>query len=293
MVGPDYVAPETEMPDRWDQELSQGLKEGKADLRTWWTNLNDPVLDELIERATVGNLDLKQAVARIRQARAALGIATGEIAPSADATGEIQTSRISNNVSEGTAPPQSRTDTFYSFGIDATWEIDVWGRIRRNIESADASIGASIEDFRDILVILYAEVATAYVETRALQSRIVSALDNVKTQQGALQLTVNRNRAGLAPELDVKQAELNLATTEAFVPTLRSALAQNVNALAVLLREFPSELRDELSEESPIPCPAAGGDRRATDRTLAPTPGHSSSRTPARLANRPDRRCDR
>jgi outer membrane protein, multidrug efflux system len=257
MVGPDYVPPDTQMPDRWNQELSQGLTEGKADLRTWWTTLDDPTLNRLIERSTLSNLDVKQAVARIRQARAQFGIATGEIAPSVAAQGQVQTSRISNNVAEGTAPPQSRTDTFYSLGLDASWEIDLWGRIRRNIESADASIGAQIEDFRDVLVVLYAEVADTYVQIRTLQSRIASALGNVGTQQGALQLTVNRNRAGLAPDLDVRQAQLNLATTQAFVPTLRAALAQNINRLAVLLGEFPSALQAELAEDGSIPQPPA------------------------------------
>ena len=89
MVGPDYVPPDTQMPDRWSQELSEGLSEGEADLRTWWTTLDDPALDRLIERATLGNLDIKQAVARIRQARAQFGIATGEIAPSVDAEGQV------------------------------------------------------------------------------------------------------------------------------------------------------------------------------------------------------------
>lgn len=257
MVGPDYVPPDTQMPDRWTQQLSEGLTEGKADLRTWWTTLDDPMLDHLIQRATTGNLDVKQAVARIRQARAQFGIATGEIAPSVDAVGQTQTSRISNNVAGGTAPPQHRTDTFYSLGFDASWEIDLWGRIRRNIESAEASIGAQIEDYRDVLVLLYAEVADTYVQIRTLQSRIVSALGNVKTQEGALQLTINRNRAGLAPDLDVRQAQLNLATTQAFVPTLRAALAQNLNRLAVLLGEFPSELQAELTSEVPIPSPPA------------------------------------
>jgi multidrug efflux system outer membrane protein len=257
MVGPDYVPPDTRMPDRWGQELSEGLREGEADLRTWWTNLDDPDLDRLIERATLGNLDVKQAVARIRQARAQFGIATGEIAPSVDAQAQAQTSRISENVAEGVAPPQTRTDTLYSLGVDASWEIDLWGRIRRNIESADASIGAQIEDFRDVLVVLYAEVADTYVQIRTLQSRIVSALANVRTQQGALQLTIDRNRAGLAPDLDVRQAQLNLATTQAFVPTLRAALAQSINRLAVLLGEFPSALQAELTQEAPIPSPPA------------------------------------
>ncbi len=257
MVGPDYLPPDTRMPDRWSQELSEGLRDGEADLRTWWTSLADPTLDRLIERASAGNLDVKQAVARIRQARAQFGIATGEIAPSVDAQGQVQTSRTSENVAAGVAPPQSRTDTFDSLGLDSSWEIDLWGRIRRNIESADASLGAQLEDYRDVLVVLYAEVADTYVQIRALQARIGSALSNVRTQQGALELTRNRNRAGLAPDLDVRQAELNLATTQAFVPSLRAALAQNINRLAVLLGEFPSEVQGELAQAAPIPSPPA------------------------------------
>jgi multidrug efflux system outer membrane protein len=254
-VGPDYVPPTTELPDLWEQELSEGLVDGKADLRTWWTTLDDPMLDGLIARATEGNLDIRQAVARIREGRANLGIASGELFPEVDATGTIEESRISNNVAAEVAPPQTRTDTYYTAGLDASWEIDFWGRIRRGIESADASLGASIEDYRDTLVVLYADVASTYVQIRALQSRIASALSNVETQRGALRLTIERNRAGLAPDLDVRQAELNLATTEAFVPSLRSALAENVNRLAVLLGEYPGDLHDELAAAEPIPQP--------------------------------------
>ncbi|MGH6897343.1 MAG: efflux transporter outer membrane subunit [Geminicoccaceae bacterium] len=246
-VGPDYVPPRTALPDLWEQELSRGLVDGEADLRTWWTALDDAELDRLIARATEGNLDLRQAVARIRQARANLGIASGELFPGVDGIGSADTSRISEEVAAAVAPPQTRTDTLYSIGVDATWELDFWGRIRRNVESAEANIGASIEDYRDTLVVLYAEVARNYVEMRTLQARIQSALDNVRAQRAALQLTIDRNRAGLAPDLDVRQAELNLATTEAFVPTLRSALAQTINRLAVLLGEYPSELQDELA----------------------------------------------
>jgi outer membrane protein, multidrug efflux system len=254
-VGPDYVPPGTEVPDLWNQELSRGLVDGEADLRTWWTALDDPELDRLIARATEGNLDIRQAVARIREARASLGVASGELFPEVDATGSADTSRISEEVAAEVAPPQTRTDTLYSIGVDATWELDFWGRIRRNVESAEASIGASIEDYRDTLVVLYAEVARNYVEMRTLQARIESALDNVRAQRAALQLTIDRNRAGLAPDLDVRQAELNLATTEAFVPTLRSALAQTVNRLAVLLGEYPSAMAGAYAEPAPIPQP--------------------------------------
>jgi outer membrane protein, multidrug efflux system len=104
--------------------------------------------------------------------------------------------------------------------------------------------------------VLYADVALNYVQIRSLQARIKSALDNVESQRGSLQLTIDRNRAGLAPDLDVRQAQLNLATTEAFVPTLRSTLAQTINRLAVLLGEYPSDLQEEFAEAAaPVPQP--------------------------------------
>ena len=136
----------------------------------------------------------------------------------------------------------------------------------------------------------YSEVAETYVQIRTLQARIVSALANVGTQQGALQLTINRNRAGLAPDLDVRQAELNLATTQSFVPTLRDALAQNINSLAVLLGEFPSALQAEMAQERADPLAASRDRGGPADRAVAPTPRHPPGRAPTRRPDRAGRR---
>jgi multidrug efflux system outer membrane protein len=252
-VGPDYEPPKAELPDLWEQSLSRGLAEGRADLRTWWTLLDDPVLDGLITRAGAGNLDLKSAFSRVRQARAQLGIAAGERFPGVDGAGSVEHGRPSEEISPVLPSTQSRNDTLWSVGLDSSWEIDVWGRIRRNIESADATIGAAIEDYRDTLVLLYSDLAGSYVQARTFQARLASALQNVDTQRGALQLTIDRNQAGLAPDLDVRQAELNLATTEAAVPSLRSGVAQSINRIAVLVGAYPSAVRAELEVVAPIP----------------------------------------
>jgi outer membrane protein TolC len=108
--------------------------------------------------------------------------------------------------------------------VDATWEIDVFGRISRSVESAQASYQASLENYRDVLVILYAEVALNYVELRALQTRIEYAVNNTKAQKNTLKLTEDRQEAGLSPELDVQQALLNLANTESVVPVRHKTL---------------------------------------------------------------------
>ncbi len=254
-VGPDYTPPETEVPDAWHQAATEGLAEGEANLQTWWGTLNDPVLIGLIERAGQGNLDLKEAVARIREARARLGIASGEQFPDIDGQGLFERSRVSKGVADAVPPPQDRTDNFYSIGLDSSWEIDFWGRIKRAVESADASLKASIEDYRDVVVVLLADVASNYVEVRALQARIRTARGNVEIQRRTLQLTKDRLEAGIAPELDVRQAELNLATTESVIPTLQILLVQAINRLGVLLGEPPSTLHAELAQPAPIPKP--------------------------------------
>ena len=158
-VGPDYVQPEPEAPDAWHKELLRGLDAGEGDLKTWWTYLEDPVLDGLVARAAEGSLDLQEALARVQEARSVLGIAKGEWFPSVDAIGSAQQTRVSKGVTDVIAPPATRNDSFFSAGIDSLWEIDLFGRIRRSVESSRASYEASVEDYRDVLVVLYAEVA--------------------------------------------------------------------------------------------------------------------------------------
>ncbi len=255
-VGPDYKPPEQETPDLWQQELTKGLAEGEAALQTWWTTFNDPVLNSLIERAVKGNLDLKEAFARVREARAFRGVASGERYPDLNAGGDAARSRTSDDFLLITTD-QNRTDDFYNAGFDATWEIDFWGRIGRSIESADASLQASVENYRDALVILYAEIALNYVEVRTLQARLRFAEASAETQKRTLEITKARLRAEISGELDVRQAELNLANTESIIPQLRSSLVQAINRLGVLLGEFPDALHQELTRPASIPKPPA------------------------------------
>lgn len=254
-VGPDYVPPELFIPDAWQQELTRGLAEGKADLQTWWTTLEDPVLDHLIRRARAGNLSLKEAAARVREARATLGIATGQWFPEVDGRGAYERNRLSEGVVSQVPPSRKRTDSSYSLGFDATWEIDLWGRISRSVESARADLTASVEDYRDALVVLLAEVASNYVDVRSLQLRIQYAAANADLQRAAVKLTRDRLDAGLVPELDVRQAESNLASTESRIPSLRIVLAAAINRLGVLIGEPPGALHDLLRDPAPTPRP--------------------------------------
>ena len=251
-VGPDYEKPEPEMPDAWHVELTKGLAEGEATLHTWWYELNDPVLDGLIQKAALGNLDLQTALARIDQARALLGVASGQKYPTIQAQGSNQRQKISEEVL-GPVVGAGGPVSLHSYGIGGTWEVDLFGRIRRSVESADASLQASVEDYRDLLVVLYAQVASTYIQLRTFQERIRLANQNVESQSATLQLTTDRFEAQIAPELDVRQAELNLARTESAIPPLRTGLMTSVHALGVLLGERPSALYDELTPVAPIP----------------------------------------
>ena len=253
MVGPNYERPVVEVPDIWQESSTAKVAEGEAPLQTWWDVFEDPKLTDLIQRAEASNLDLRQAVWRIQEARAFRGIAKGELLPSVQGTGDLSREKQSKNLvpQEELAEPTN----YYSLGLDAAWELDVFGRIRRNIEASTAQLDASVEDYRDVLVTLLAEVAFNYLELRTLQLRIDYAETNVRLQQETLQITHDRFDAGLVSQLDITQAESNLANTEAQIPTLRAGAIGALNRLAVLLGVTPGTLNEELNAASGIPVP--------------------------------------
>jgi NodT family efflux transporter outer membrane factor (OMF) lipoprotein len=251
-VGPDYIEPAPSAPDRWHQNMVRGLSDGQANLQTWWTIFNDPLLNDIIERARKRNLDLKEAFARIQEARARRGFAKGQFYPDINGGGFWQRARESgdfNNLNRS----NRQTDNYAGVGMDGSWEIDAWGRIRRSVESADAGLQASVENYRDILVILLADVASNYTEVRTLQERIRFVKSNIGTQEGSLGITKARFKAQLTSQLDVRQAELNLARTESLLPRLQAELVQAINRIGVLLGEYPSALYDELITPAPLP----------------------------------------
>ena len=166
-VGPEYSAPKLNIQDKWNQAITDDFSDGEASLQTWWTVFNDPILDSLIERAGQGSLKLREAYARITETRAIKGIKESERSPNVNVSGSATKSRIDTK-------HNSTTVDSTQFGGDASWEIDFWGRISRSVESADASLEASIEDYRDVLVLLFAEVASNYIEVRKLQNQIQS-----------------------------------------------------------------------------------------------------------------------
>ena len=258
-VGPNYEPPEIPTPDAWHQEVSKEINAETPQLQAWWTTLNDPVLEDLIRRAQDQNLTVQQTLSVIRETRAARGITSRRLQPTVDAEASYTRTRGSEQVPPLSLLPEelgAESEGFNVFGgsFDMSWELDVFGGIRRSIEAADASIDASIEVYRDVLVTLLAEVALNYLEVRTLQQRIEYAESNIELQMETLNLARSRFDSGIAGKLDPTQAESNLANTEAVLPTLRLALHATLYRLAVLLAQHPGTL-PELLEVQPIPVP--------------------------------------
>jgi NodT family efflux transporter outer membrane factor (OMF) lipoprotein len=256
MVGPDFQPPQVAVPANWFGPTSASPAEpAGVDLARWWTVFDDPTLVSLEERAVRSNLDLMQAEARIRQARAARGIAASGLGPGVDATGAFQRSRSpgrTDNWQQGET--RGVVSNTYDAGFDAGWELDVFGGIRRNIEAADADLQASVESRRDVLVTLTAEVARNYIELRAFQQRIEIARQNLATQQHSARLTRQRFEGGFVSGLDVANAEAQMAATASQIPLLEAGARQSIYALAVLLGQEPGALVAELSPPSGIPA---------------------------------------
>ena len=253
-VGPNYQPPRTSVPEGWSAQPDPALVPDAALIRAWWTVFEDPLLNRYIETAATQNLDLKAAWARVKRARAQLGVLTGDRYPLLDAVGEANRSQSSTNVEPGTPLV---TTSRHVLGLDASWELDLFGRVRRSIEAATADLQATEEDRLDVMISLYADVARTYLLLRTAQARLAATEGNIDSQRQVLDLTRSRFRFGLATDLDVAQAEDVLANSEAQVPPLRSIIRQSANSLALLLALHPASLEQELGEVKPIPVPPA------------------------------------
>lgn len=253
MVGPDYVKPTVPEPEKWLEAEDPQIKSEMADFSQWWTGFNDPILNKLIESAYQQNLPLQIAGLRILEARAQLGIAVGFQYPQqqqAVALGFV-------NQSSDNAPNQAFADSYfmdYQVGFDAAWELDIWGKFRRAVQSGMANLEASIADYDDILVALTAEVARTYVIIRTLEERLTVAHENVRIQKRSLEIAEVRFKAGAVTELDVSQARALLRSTEATIPTLESDLRKAKNALAILLGKLPGKIDEILGPPGLIPA---------------------------------------
>ena len=249
-VGPNYTQTEPTAPENWHTELQGGLTAEQTDpanLAGWWTVLEDDQLTALEERAIRGNLDLKVAHARIREARAMRGISRAKFFPTLDGGAAVTRSQSSENSGTGTKW------TLYSAGFDASWELDLFGGSKRSVEAATASLEATEELQHDLLVSLLAEVALNYLEVRTYQSRLEVGQANIKIQQESYELNDSRFQAGIIGELAVQESLRILESSRSQIPALEAGLEAAKNRLAVLLGEHPGSLHEELTASRPLP----------------------------------------
>jgi outer membrane protein, multidrug efflux system len=261
-VGPNYHAPITKVPNTWGtqtpetptKEVPSVVDTSQPTIAKWWNSFGDPKLDSLVDRAVKSNLDLRLAEARVREARAERGIVKADLLPTVNASASYQRSHNSGNIGVQTSGGTNIINgDLYQAGFDASWEIDVFGRVRRNIEAADADIAAQIEDRRDVLVTLLSEVARNYIELRSFQRQVTIAQANLDAQQETLDLTRIRFNAGLVSDLDVARAEAQVQTTASQIPTFETSIATSIHQLSVLLGQEPNALSAELTPDEPIP----------------------------------------
>ena len=259
VVGPRYHPPTLVMPAAWQEAPAAAASVDRSALERWWTTFRDPMLDDLVTRAIDGNLDLKIAAARVREARAARGIAASAALPQVDANSQLVRSERSDAVPpfKGAAgapsPFGARTQNAFEIGFDAGWELDVFGGVRRVMEAAVAQVQAAEESQRDVLVTLLGDVARTYAELRGTQRQLEILDATVRSQQDTLDLAKARFDAGLGTALDVERAEGLLDATTSRQPELERLTRRSIYRLGVLLGKEPAELVAALEPPKALP----------------------------------------
>lgn len=275
-VGPDYRSPETAVSSRFlgQEGVVHRQVQSKADLQAWWAGFDDALLTRFVALALEQNLDIAQAAARVAQARASLRLADAALLPSANVSARGAKAYQSVETPLGqvldATPDFDRSGSYYEADLGASWEIDVFGGLRRGREAARAEYQASAAGAVATQLAVAAQTADVYVTIRGLQARIAIARQQAETRRQLLSTVELQYEKGIAAELQVRQAEGSLAQVEAQIPVLEAGLDAAMNALDVLLGAQPGTYRAELSPAASIPI----------------APGLAETGTPAEMIRR-------
>lgn len=276
-VGPDFVPQKPDVPKEWvGVSNAQGSEQTRPSTVTatptnddaWWASFRDPVLTSLIERAAASNLDIRAAALRIAEARAQRRVAGADQWPSLTGNASYESQRFSEKTAQGSLfgslgnlgdgsgvaiPSYPNPYDQFQVGFDASWELDLFGRVRRSVEAADADAQASVEDANGTLVSLGGEVARAYIDLRNAQARRTTTRDNLDTQREIEVLARQKMRAGLGNDLDVSNAAAQTAATQAQLPLFNRQIDTDINQLSELLAREPGALQSELQSATAVP----------------------------------------
>ena len=263
-VGPDYHPPQMTVDGSFGPAVS-ATTQPTARLTTqpaasgdWWKLLRDPLLDSLMQRCARQNLQVKIAAARVAEARAYHAISEAALYPQLALQGGYTANRLSKNAAPYNAfnaPNFPWSFDSYSAGFDASWEPDLFGGSRREVEAANADVEANLENQRGVLLSMMGEVARNYVELRGYQQGLEIARNNLEVQGALLGVIRDRQQKGVAADIDVARSEAQVAATEAQIPVLEAQQWQAIHRLAVLLGEDLDKLAAELLERKAIPVP--------------------------------------
>lgn len=258
MVGPNYHPPENCIPDGWKSASCSANTLVQA---AWWQEFHDPLLDRCIEAAACCNKDILTAGAAIFQARAVRQMAASQLFPQVNGNFDASRTYFSKNgplFQSGTALLQAHVpqiQNVYTALIDASWEIDLFGKIRRGIEAADAELGSAIEEKNDILISVIAEVARNYIDLRSAQQKAVLIEDYISLLEEEAAVVQDQYQRGLVDRLNVENIEAEIATQKASLPTICAEIYQYIYALSILTGELPEALFEELHPTRPLPKP--------------------------------------
>ena len=239
-------APPTEalgfdVPAAWSEVDSQQA-DANASLANWWLRFDDPLLTTLIKQALLSNTSVRGAQAALQQARALQDLAEAALWPSLGSSASYQRRRSDNT-----------TGNSFQVGLDASWELDVFGARRSALSASEATANASAASLGDVQVSIAAELALDYITLRGAQERLAIAQTNLASQQETLQITPWRLQAGLVTTLEAEQARASTEQTAALIPIVQTTIAQTVHALSVLTGQPPAALSSVLAEPAPVP----------------------------------------
>jgi multidrug efflux pump len=259
-VGPNYHQPKMQAGAAFANGAQTNVASGDISV-TWWRGFNDNELNTLVDRALATNQDLRIATARVREERALRLGAISDFGPVPEAKGSWTKSlssvgSLSSFLPPGTPPPteSERTLALYDVGFDATWEIDIFGRVRRSVEAANAEVAAAVANRRDVMVTLISEVARNYFELRGGQNQLQVARDNAENQRQTVELTEAKLKAGSVSELDTARARSQWNAALATIPPLEGNVKHSIHRLSVLIGQQPTALYAELTNATQLPA---------------------------------------
>ena len=251
-VGPNFHPPKTEVSSAFGNGNQTNMTPAPTAV-TWWQGFNDPRLNSLVAQAVTNNPDLRIATAHVLEARALRMGAVADFFPVANANAGWTKALASENSSPIPLPRSQREMSLYNAGFDATWELDLFGHVRRAVQADTALVAATVATRQDVLVTLISEVARNYFELRGAQNQLAVARGNVENQRETLDIALAKSKAGRATELDTARARAQLDATLALIPPVEAAVKHAIHRLGILTGQQPTALESELAQAAPIP----------------------------------------